>query len=153
MKIIMKLTMTMTMATIMTMAMTTMTIIKAMNTLLFQSFQNQTVGMTAILTSGEGPGRIFMIMKMFIVMMMMRSAEPVFLRYRIKKGLRAVKMRLTHIMIHHHQDHLRRVQGIVWDVRPHTTIIIIYNHNDGSDNDDDCHSHNDDEVDKYHHDQ
>ena len=29
---------------------------KGMNTLFFQSFQNQTVGMTAILTSGEGIG-------------------------------------------------------------------------------------------------
>ena len=29
---------------------------KGTNTLFFQSFQNQTVGMTAILTSGEGLG-------------------------------------------------------------------------------------------------
>ena len=54
-----------------------------MNTLLFQSFQNQTVGMTAILTSGEGPGKMMMIITILILTIIMMIVNIVMIVMKI----------------------------------------------------------------------
>ena len=74
-----------------------------MNTLLFQSFQNQTVGMTAILTSGEGPGEN--LIPTWMMMMIIRMIV-IFTRMMVLNN--------------DHHDHLRGVQGGVRDVCPHS---------------------------------